>query len=348
MMKPGPAQRRDRATAKVPNGHDAVTATDPLAPAASAQPGRSAPRVVLIVPTYNRARSVAAAIDSALGQDYPDVRVIVVNDGSTDDTEAVLAGYREHARVRVIVRERNGGVMAAKNTGLDALPEDCTYFGILDSDDTLVPEAVSTLVEGFSQAGGNASQVFGWCVDAHTGEATGTAPAGRCGTVSYEDALCGRFQGEFWQLVRRDLLGELRFDERAGVKESMVWWPLMRRAPAYLVDHVVRVYDRSGADRVNRPVFTEAGARRKMWGVAVLLERVGADMRATCPRFFATMSLEMAKWAALAGERAWAVRGVRDGYAAERSMRAVKVGALLLAPAPVLRAAYRWLYGGVR
>jgi glycosyltransferase involved in cell wall biosynthesis len=300
---------------------------------------------VIVIPSYNRARSVGAAIDSALAQDYPDVRLIVVDDGSLDGTAAVLAAYREDPRVRVIVRERNGGVMAAKNTGLDALPEDCAYFGILDSDDTLVPEAVTTLVRGFRQAGGPTSQVFGWCADAQSGVPTGTMKAGRCGPVTYQDVLCERFTGEFWQLVRRDLLGDLRFDERAGAKEAMVWWPMMRQASAFLVDHVVRVYDRSGTDRVNRPAFTEAGARRKMWGVAALLERVGDDMRATCPGSFATTSLECAKWAALAGERAHGWRAWREAYRAERSWRLLRVGALLLGPAPLMRTAYRWVYG---
>ena len=203
-------------------------------------------------------------------------------------------------------------------------------------------------MRGFAEAGEPASQVFGWCVDAHTGEPTGTMLAGRGGPVRYEDALCGRFRGEFWQLVRRDLLGELRFDERAGGNESMVWWPLMRRAPAYLVDHVVRASDRSGDDRVNRPAFTEDGARRKMWGCATLLERVGTDMRAACPEFFAYMALERAKWAALAGERQVAWRALREAYAARPSRRVLRVAVLLLGPAPALRSAYRRLYREAR
>ncbi len=330
-------------------GDDVLPAMDATTRPHSAKPAPvvGAPSVVIIVPTFNRAPTLGAAIDSALAQDYADLRLVVVDDGSTDATTAVLDRYRDDPRVTILVRERNGGVMAAKNTGLEALPESCRYFGILDSDDTLQPGAVRALVDAAEASEQPVSQVFGWCADAQSGEPTGFATL-RSGVVTYEDALCGRFRGEFWQLVRRDRLSGLRFEERAGGNEAMVWWPMMRRAPALLVDRVVRIYDRSGTDRVNRPAFTAAGALRKMWGYGTLLDRVGADMRAVCPDFYAYLVLERAKWAALGGARGVAWRSVLEAYGAHRSTRALKVAALLLAPAPMMRAAYHRLYRDAR
>lgn len=303
--------------------------------------------MVLIVPTYNRAQLVGHAIDSALAQDYPNLRVIVVDDGSTDGTAGALARYADEPRVRVVVRERNGGVMAAKNTGLDALPADCTYFGILDSDDVLVPEAVRVLVSASEASPVPPSQVFGWCADADTGEDTGVAPH-RAGPVRYEDALCGRFEGEFWQLVRRDALGGRRFDERAGGNEAMVWWPLLKEAPGLLVDTVVRRYDRSGSDRVNRPSFTQRGAERKMWGYRAYLERTAADTAPLCPNRLAELYLEHAKWAALAGHWGACVASLGRAWRAAPSRRVAKVGLLALAPAPWLRRAYERLHRDTR
>lgn len=304
-------------------------------------------QVTVIVPTYNRAHLVTHAIDSVLTQDYPNLQVLVVDDGSTDGTEAVLTRYDDDARVRVLVRERNGGVAAAKNSGLDALGDDCVYFGILDSDDRFTPGAVRTLVAAFEAADEPLSQVFGWCRDADTGEDTGWAPH-RAGPITYEDALCGRFQGEFWQLVRRELLGGLRFDEGAAGNEAMVWWPLLKRAPAGLVDVVVRDYDRSGLDRVNRPAFSAEGARRKMLGYARLLERTGSDMQRLCPERYAFLRLEQAKWAALAGERGAAASALRDAHRAHAGWRSLRVAALMLAPAALARRAYARLYGSAR
>jgi len=236
--------------------------------------------------------------------------------------------------------------MAAKNTGLESLDESNTYFGILDSDDTLEPMAVFELVNAFVGASHPVSQAFGWCEDADTGEPTGVAPF-RAGPISYEDAICGRFAGEFWQLVSQDLLSALdepRFDERAGGNEAMLWWPLMKVAPACLIDSVVRRYDRSGADRVNRPTFTKRGAEQKMWGYHAVLQRIKVDVSATCPKSLAHLALEEAKWAALAGYKAKALAAINVARQGSWSLRALKVSLLLLPPATLLRWLYSKLY----
>ena len=72
------------------------------------------PLVSIVVPAYNAAAWLAAAIDSALAQDYPPDRLelVIVDDGSTDETPAILARYAGAGRVRVI-RRANGGLCAA-------------------------------------------------------------------------------------------------------------------------------------------------------------------------------------------------------------------------------------------
>lgn len=94
----------------------------------------------VVVPTYNRAHHVCAAIDSILAQDSPPEEVIVVDDGSTDDTAAVLARYGD--RIRVIAQP-NGGVSAARNAGVAAASADWLTF--LDSDDLWRPGRMTLL-----------------------------------------------------------------------------------------------------------------------------------------------------------------------------------------------------------
>ena len=96
------------------------------------------PRVSVIVPSYNQARFVAATVDSALAQTYPEVEILVVDDGSTDDTRAVLAAYTD--RIRYIYQE-NRGLAAARNTGFLASRGD--YLLFLDGDDLIHPEKIA-------------------------------------------------------------------------------------------------------------------------------------------------------------------------------------------------------------
>jgi glycosyltransferase involved in cell wall biosynthesis len=87
-------------------------------------------QVSIIIPTYNRADTILRAIDSVLAQSFSDWELIIVNDGSTDNTAELLAGL--DPRIKVI-NQPNGGVTNARNTGLRHATGD--YFAFLDSDD---------------------------------------------------------------------------------------------------------------------------------------------------------------------------------------------------------------------
>lgn len=107
-------------------------------------------RLSVVIANHNYERFLSAAIDSALGLDWPDVEVIVVDDGSTDGSRALLSSYA--GRVRVILSE-NRGQREAANTGFEASTGDAVVF--LDSDDVLpddLPREVDrALVDGVSK-----------------------------------------------------------------------------------------------------------------------------------------------------------------------------------------------------
>lgn len=102
--------------------------------------------VSVIIPTYNRAWALRAAVDSVLSQDYRDYEVVVVDDGSTDETQQVLAGY-EGTRLTVI-RQANFGVSAARNRGIRESAGNLIAF--LDSDDRWLPGKLSRQIDFFT------------------------------------------------------------------------------------------------------------------------------------------------------------------------------------------------------
>lgn len=87
------------------------------------------PTVSVIIPTYNRAHLIGRAIESVLGQDYPELEVIVVDDGSTDRTEAVVSQFEQVQ----FLKQKNGGPSSARNRGICFSAGEIVMF--LDSDD---------------------------------------------------------------------------------------------------------------------------------------------------------------------------------------------------------------------
>ena len=119
-------------------------------------PTASEPLVSVVMPAYNVAWCIRRAIDSVLTQDFRSRELIVVNDGSTDGTQALLEGYG--AAVRVI-EQLNRGMSAARNAGIRSARG--TYVAFLDADDWWLPGKLTRQVELMQ----NAPQI-GFCSNA--------------------------------------------------------------------------------------------------------------------------------------------------------------------------------------
>ena len=103
------------------------------------------PLVSVIIPTYNRGWTIKEAIDSVLAQSFIDFELIVVDDGSTDDTSEILDSYRDDIKV---LSQENNGVSAARNRGVATASG--IFIAFLDSDDLWLPEKLSSQVDFFN------------------------------------------------------------------------------------------------------------------------------------------------------------------------------------------------------
>src|SRR5262245_55635717 len=142
-------ERRDRASvgrirgAGLWLGSDAVDRREPVRVASP--PGL--PRITVVVPTYDRAHYLGESLDSVLAQTLPAAEVIVVNDGSTDRTEEVLARFGDRLQV---LRTPQGGKSVAVNAALAVAKGE--YVWILDDDDVAMPDALERLVAPLESA----------------------------------------------------------------------------------------------------------------------------------------------------------------------------------------------------
>lgn len=100
------------------------------------------PLVSIVIPVYNGSNYMREAIDSALAQTYERVEVIVVNDGSTDDTEQIALSYGEQIRY---FRKENGGVSSALNLGIKEMKGE--YFSWLSHDDVYTPDKIEVQID---------------------------------------------------------------------------------------------------------------------------------------------------------------------------------------------------------
>lgn len=207
--------------------------------------------VSIIVPCYNVASYVDACMDSLVNQTLEDIEIICVNDGSTDDTPALLHAWgARDSRVRVIDRE-NGGLSVARNTGMDVAQGE--YIGFVDPDDYVEHSMYERLLEearshdadvavcgysGFSDSDG--AVVEGWSLSPDFGVEKDVQASffGR-------ESVWNRLPIAVWnKLYRKDLLerNRLRFEPSFRDAEDVSFWLMLMVHVSSLVVIPDRLY----------------------------------------------------------------------------------------------------------
>ncbi len=124
-----------------------------------------APQVSVIIPAYNGDRYIVQAVESALAQTFTDLEIIVVDDGSTDETHQVLEPYLD--RIRYVYQE-NAGVAAARNRGIQEAKGE--FIAFLDQDDFFFPDKLAAQIALFRQQPSLGIVNSGWRIVNHQGE----------------------------------------------------------------------------------------------------------------------------------------------------------------------------------
>jgi glycosyltransferase involved in cell wall biosynthesis len=190
----------------------------------------ASPAISIVIPTFQRADCIGRAIDSLIAQDLPDWEAVVVDDGSTDDTEAVVAGFGDR-RIHYVRRAARGGVSAARNTGIEAAASD--IVGFLDTDDEYLPGGVEALLEAL-RAEPDAIASRGVVEIPYSTTSPGAER-------TREEVLDHRANAELQGIAyRRDRAPDLRFDETLRRSEDRHFvLELMDRGPVAHTSHAV-------------------------------------------------------------------------------------------------------------
>lgn len=117
--------------------------------------------VTIVIPLYNGERWIEQTLASAIAQSYRDLEILVVDDGSSDNSASIVERFcQKDSRVRLI-RKENGGASSARNRGLEEAQGE--YFAPLDQDDLWHPDKLRQQVLAFQNAGPDAGAVYCWC-----------------------------------------------------------------------------------------------------------------------------------------------------------------------------------------
>lgn len=232
-----------------------------------------APAVSVVIPTYNRMKSLPRALESVLRQTFDDIEVIVVDDCSTDGTWDYLNAVRD-PRLRIVRHEVNRGAGAARNTGFRAARADLIAFQ--DSDDEWLVTKLSTQIEEYRRA---SSSEYGaiYCAKITNGEGKfgvyGPREVQYMPLPGYEKTS-GDISAELVRqamvstqtlVVRRDLLERVGgFDETVKLGED---WDItigLSRLTKFLFVDKPLVLCFTSVDSISKVKMNQASARKKV------------------------------------------------------------------------------------
>jgi alpha-1,3-rhamnosyltransferase len=194
------------------------------------------PLVTVCIPSYNHARFVGESIEGILDQTYPNIELIIIDDGSSDNSVEIIESYRnacEKRFTRFELRSRpNKGLSATLNEALEWAQGE--YFSPIASDDVALPRKIETLLPVLEQDNGIAG-VFGGIliVDARGGE---VEPKARSGRWTFEDILLCRahIMAPAGLLRLQDALDVGGFDEEFLIEDWSLWLKLTEGGKAIL------------------------------------------------------------------------------------------------------------------
>jgi glycosyltransferase involved in cell wall biosynthesis len=177
--------------------------------------------VSIVIPTFNRADLIPEAINSSLNQTYKNTEIIVVDDGSTDETKKVVSSYGD--KVRYYYKD-NGGIGSALNYGIAKM--NGRWFKWLSSDDVLTPDAVEVLVTHANSTGALVAYTDYDIIDGEGKFVESVVERHYTSYYEYAAALWAKFVGNGGSsLIEKSCFDDVGlFDEGLRSAEDYDWW----------------------------------------------------------------------------------------------------------------------------
>jgi glycosyltransferase involved in cell wall biosynthesis len=271
------------------------------------------PAVSIIIPVYNRAKFIARALESCLSQTCDNFEVVVVDDGSTDDSVDVISRY-VGPRVRLVRQPENHGVGPARNLAADNARGD--WLVLLDSDDELVSNAIETVISKISSLGSGVDSLLFCCQMDDGSRSPTTIP--KFGRYNYEEYLsfidgCSGAMRDSLMCMTRRTFSSVRFPDNYGL-EDLYHLDFNKEFVTEIHPEILRLYHQdAGNQLVKRVTAFDRGrdavfARDRAEILEEALRRHGKALRRHAPLLFREFLSRLLVLNLLCGRRLRAIR----------------------------------------
>ncbi|MES2662037.1 MAG: glycosyltransferase family 2 protein [Pseudomonadota bacterium] len=286
--------------------------------------------ISFVVPAYNASQTISRSLNSVFNQSLPDqwtVEVIVVDDGSQDSIELAKV-VAQFSHIRLVVHEKNRGMCAGRNTGINASSGEIVI--ILDADDEMVSNWPITLQDILEEWPVEINVCYAACRNTK-GQITASEPTYN-GFLTLEDVLNERHSGEYLPMFRGDYIRnknylDLKMRKSCGVV-SYINFAL--DGPFYISNRVLRTYHDAQMGSVSSMWYSPKKSVETSCCYDELLRRYGDLYKKYAPRMYQSKLLRLAIYQRFGG-KAGALNNWRQGISFHLWKESLGVTVVLIA-----------------
>lgn len=258
----------------------------------------------IIIPMYNRERFIERTINSCLKQNFENFEIIVIDDGSTDNSIEVVNGIND-AKIKLICHKTNRGVGPARNTGVEAATGEWAI--LLDSDDELLPEALAIIYRRSKDVSMNISRMqFMGQID--TGEVSPDPPLKNeywdyLAYIKWMESVYGHRQDSM-PIIRCKTFKTIKFSNDRTL-EGVYHLDFMKHFNAWTFPDYIALYHQDADNQLTKPNSrrTIEGATNQAVSGELLLKNHGESLKEYAPQIYRSHISGLATLFFLSGNR---------------------------------------------
>lgn len=247
-------------------------------------------KISVILPTYNRGWCIERAINSVVNQTYNNWELIIIDDGSIDETKKIVTSFFNDDRIKYFFQE-NKGVNFARNKGIDLSIGDLII--LLDSDDELIDGAFSIINEEFKKKESEKIAILLFnCIDVN-GKLIGTSVENG-GIINFKDWISqDKFSGEKLVVFSKIIKDEgFRFINSRGAMEGLFWCSIAKKYNTKFIDKALRIYHTEHNDRLTGIGQLVEKAKHQSEIYDIFLQKFEGDIKRIKPKRLSYIYLE--------------------------------------------------------